>query len=62
MTQAPRQTSLIAFMQAQNCSNCVGSWRHPCVRRWASHDRCVCLARGDRTEALDTMIALRLNA
>jgi alkanesulfonate monooxygenase SsuD/methylene tetrahydromethanopterin reductase-like flavin-dependent oxidoreductase (luciferase family) len=21
--------SLIAFMQAQNCSNYVGSWRHP---------------------------------
>ncbi len=25
----PRQMSLIAFMQAQNCSNYVGSWRHP---------------------------------
>lgn len=24
-----RQMSLIAFMQAQNCSNYVGSWRHP---------------------------------
>ena len=29
MTQSPRQMSLIAFMQAQNCSNYVGSWRHP---------------------------------
>ncbi len=29
MTQAKRQMSLIAFMQAQNCSNYVGSWRHP---------------------------------
>lgn len=26
---AERQLSLIAFMQAQNCSNYVGSWRHP---------------------------------
>jgi hypothetical protein len=25
----PRQMTLIAFMQAQNCSNYVGSWRHP---------------------------------
>ena len=24
-----RQMALIAFMQAQNCSNYVGSWRHP---------------------------------
>lgn len=24
-----RQMSLIAFMQAQNCTNYVGSWRHP---------------------------------
>jgi len=29
MTTAKRQMSLIAFMQAQNCSNYVGSWRHP---------------------------------
>jgi FMN-dependent oxidoreductase (nitrilotriacetate monooxygenase family) len=29
MTKAPRQMSLIAFLQAQNCSNFVGSWRHP---------------------------------
>ena len=29
MSQSPRQMSLIAFMQAQNCSNYVGSWRHP---------------------------------
>ena len=26
---APRQMTMIAFMQAQNCSNYVGSWRHP---------------------------------
>ena len=26
---SPRQMSLIAFMQAQNCTNYVGSWRHP---------------------------------
>ena len=25
----PRQMSLIAFLQAPNCSNYVGSWRHP---------------------------------
>ena len=24
-----RQMTLVAFMQAQNCSNYVGSWRHP---------------------------------
>ncbi len=29
MTEPTRQMSLIAFMQAQNCSNYVGSWRHP---------------------------------
>ena len=30
MSNTPaRQMSLIAFMQAQNCSNYVGSWRHP---------------------------------
>jgi FMN-dependent oxidoreductase (nitrilotriacetate monooxygenase family) len=29
MKRPPRQMSLIAFMQAQNCSNYVGSWRHP---------------------------------
>lgn len=27
--QTQRQMSLIAFLQAQNCSNYVGSWRHP---------------------------------
>jgi FMN-dependent oxidoreductase (nitrilotriacetate monooxygenase family) len=25
----PRQMALIAFLQAQNCSNYAGSWRHP---------------------------------
>ena len=25
----PRQMTLIAFLQAQNCSNLPGSWRHP---------------------------------
>jgi len=29
MPNTPRQMSLIAFLQAQNCSNYVGSWRHP---------------------------------
>jgi FMN-dependent oxidoreductase (nitrilotriacetate monooxygenase family) len=29
MSQASRQMALIAFMQAQNCSNYVGSWRNP---------------------------------
>src|ERR1044072_2500761 len=29
MTHPPRQMSLIAFMQAQTCSNYVGTWRHP---------------------------------
>jgi FMN-dependent oxidoreductase (nitrilotriacetate monooxygenase family) len=29
MTTPQRQMSLIAFLQAQNCSNYVGSWRHP---------------------------------
>ena len=28
-TKPARQMSLIAFLQAQNCSNYVGSWRHP---------------------------------
>ena len=27
--QKPRQMSLVAFLQAQNCTNYVGSWRHP---------------------------------
>ena len=29
MAKPDRQMALIAFMQAQNCSNYVGSWRHP---------------------------------
>ena len=29
MPKPDRQMALIAFMQAQNCSNYVGSWRHP---------------------------------
>lgn len=29
MPNIQRQMSLIAFLQAQNCSNYVGSWRHP---------------------------------
>ena len=30
MTQpAQREMLLIAFMQASNCSNYTGSWRHP---------------------------------
>ena len=29
MAKTARQMALIAFMQAQNCSNYVGSWRHP---------------------------------
>ena len=29
MAKPHRQMSLIAFMQAQNCSNYAGSWRHP---------------------------------
>ncbi|CAN5173725.1 LLM class flavin-dependent oxidoreductase [soil metagenome] len=29
MPKTARQMSLVAFMQAQNCSNYVGSWRHP---------------------------------
>jgi FMN-dependent oxidoreductase (nitrilotriacetate monooxygenase family) len=30
MTSAkPRQMALVAFLQAQNCSNYAGSWRHP---------------------------------
>ena len=24
-----RQMTMVAFLQAQNCSNFVGSWRHP---------------------------------
>ena len=28
-TKPARQMALIAFLQAQNCSNYVGSWRHP---------------------------------
>ncbi|WP_428393275.1 LLM class flavin-dependent oxidoreductase [Lichenicoccus sp.] len=29
MSRTNRQMSLIAFMQAQNCTNYAGSWRHP---------------------------------
>lgn len=29
MTSTPRQISLIGFLQAQNCSQYTGSWRHP---------------------------------
>jgi len=29
---APRQMALVAFLQAQNCSNLVASWRHPETR------------------------------
>jgi FMN-dependent oxidoreductase (nitrilotriacetate monooxygenase family) len=29
MTTAGRQMVLVGFLQAQNCSNYVGSWRHP---------------------------------
>ncbi|MFB7087868.1 LLM class flavin-dependent oxidoreductase [Streptomyces sp. NPDC056296] len=29
MTSSSPQMTLIAFLQAQNCSNYVGSWRHP---------------------------------
>lgn len=29
MSQGSRQMALIAFLQAQNCSNYVGSWRNP---------------------------------
>ncbi len=29
MTKTRRQMALIAFMQAQNCTNYAGSWRHP---------------------------------
>lgn len=28
-TPSPRQMTMVAFMQAQNCSNYIGSWRHP---------------------------------
>lgn len=28
-----RQMTLVAFLQAQNCSNFVGSWRHPAARQ-----------------------------
>ncbi len=29
MAKQDRQMSLVAFLQAQNCTNYVGSWRHP---------------------------------
>ena len=29
MANKKRQMTLVAFMQAQNCSNYVASWRHP---------------------------------
>lgn len=29
MSKSTRQMTLIAFMQAQNCTNYAGSWRHP---------------------------------
>ena len=28
-----KQMALIGFVQAQNCSNYVGSWRHPQARQ-----------------------------
>lgn len=35
----PRQMKLIAFMQAQNCSNYPASWRHPLsVGNWSSRE------------------------
>lgn len=32
MTSANRQMMLVAFLQAQNCTNYTGSWRHPASR------------------------------
>jgi len=29
MEKTVRQMTLVAFLQAQNCTNFVGSWRHP---------------------------------
>ena len=29
MSESARQITMVAFMQAQNCSNYIGSWRHP---------------------------------
>jgi alkanesulfonate monooxygenase SsuD/methylene tetrahydromethanopterin reductase-like flavin-dependent oxidoreductase (luciferase family) len=29
MPKKPRQMAMVAFLQAQNCSNLPGSWRHP---------------------------------
>jgi alkanesulfonate monooxygenase SsuD/methylene tetrahydromethanopterin reductase-like flavin-dependent oxidoreductase (luciferase family) len=29
MPKQPRQMAMVAFLQAQNCSNLPGSWRHP---------------------------------
>lgn len=29
MASTPRQMTLVAFLQAQNCTNYAGSWRHP---------------------------------
>ena len=29
MAKPPREMTLVGFLQAQNCSNYVGSWRHP---------------------------------
>jgi len=29
MSTTARQMALVAFLQAQNCSNYVGSWRNP---------------------------------
>ena len=29
MTSTNRQMTMVAFLQAQNCSNLPGSWRHP---------------------------------
>ena len=29
MAKKPRQMTMVGFLQAQNCSNLVSSWRHP---------------------------------
>ena len=36
---AQRQMTLVAFLQAANCSNYAASWRHPATRKGENPDQ-----------------------
>ncbi len=47
-----RQMTLVGFLQAQNCSNFVGSWRHPLASQdFATAEWAIIAASGARFEA-----------